>query len=96
MDGKVRIKGKEYPLRMSMGTMLRFKRLTGREVGDIGSSDMEGMITLIYACAAATCNADGIEFGLSLEDFADNLDPDSFTEASLSLFGAASAEKKSK
>lgn len=94
MEGKVKVGNREFPIRMNMGAMLRFKRLTGREVGELTNGDMEGMITLVYACTAAACNADGVEFGYTLEDFADNLEPESFSEASKIL--ADQAEKKSK
>lgn len=94
MEGKVKVGNREFPIRMNMGAMLRFKRLTGREVSELMNGDMEGMITLVYACTASACNADGVEFGYTLEDFADNLEPESFSEASKIL--ADQAEKKSK
>ena len=94
MEGKVKVGDREFPIRMNMGAMLRFKRLTGREVSELMNGDMEGMITLVYACTASACNADGVEFGYTLEDFADNLEPESFSEASKIL--ADQAEKKSK
>ena len=94
MEGKVKVGNREFPIRMNMGAMLRYKRLTGREVSELMNGDMEGMITLVYACTASACNADGVEFGYTLEDFADNLEPESFSEASKIL--ADQAEKKSK
>lgn len=94
MEGKIRVKDLDYPLRLNMGAMLRFKRITGKEVSELRESDVEGMITLVYCCTAAACNADGVEFAYTLEDFADNLEPESFSDASIAL--ASSAEKKRK
>jgi len=94
MESTVRVKDRDYPLRLNMGAMLRFKRITGREVGELRDSDVEGAITLVYCCTAAACNADGVEFGYTLEDFADNLEPESFSKASSALY--ESAEKKRK
>ena len=34
---KVKLYGKEYPSRMTMGAMIDFKRQTGKDVNDIGA-----------------------------------------------------------
>lgn len=32
-------------------------------------------MVFLWCCTASACNADGVEFGMGLEDFADRLDP---------------------
>jgi hypothetical protein len=72
---EVNINGKAYPCRPTMGAMLRFKNETGREVTDIdgGFSDL---CTYLWCCVASACKKDGVEFNLSLMDFADSIDPE--------------------
>lgn len=75
----VKVNGKEYPCKIRMGAMLRFKRATGRDISEMSATDTSDLITFLWCCVASACNADGVEFGLSLEDFADGLDYDSLT-----------------
>lgn len=71
---EVQVKGKSYPCRLTMGAMLRFKELTGREVSDIASDGLTDMVKFIFCCTVSACKADGVELGMSLEDFADSID----------------------
>ena len=64
--------GKEYPCRQTMGAMLRFKRETGREVTDM-TDGVSDLCTYLYCCVVSACMADGVEFGMGLTEFADNL-----------------------
>lgn len=83
---KITVSGKEYPCRQTMGAMLRFKRETGREV-----SDMEGgltdLCTYLYCCVASASAADGVEFGMTLTQFADVLAPADLQEWAQALGG---------
>ena len=72
----ITINGKEYPCRVTMGAMLRFKRETGHDVSQLDERDVSDLITLLWCCVASASKADGVEFRLSLLDFADRLDPD--------------------
>lgn len=72
---RIRIKGKEYPVRMTLGALLRFKRETGKDVGEIQKTDIADMVILLWCCVASACKSDGMDFGLSLEQFADCLEP---------------------
>ena len=45
---KVKLYGKEYPSRMTMGAMIDFKRQTGKDVNDIGA-ELE-LLTLFMFC----------------------------------------------
>lgn len=69
----ITINGREFPCRVTMGAMLRFKRQTGKDISQVESTDMTGLITFLYCCVASACNADGVEFGLDLDTFADSL-----------------------
>lgn len=77
---KLNINGKEYPCRVTMGAMLRFRNETGHDVSAMRDGDTAELVTFLYCCVASACNADGVEFGFSLTDFADRLDPEMVTE----------------
>ena len=74
------IDGKEYPARLNLGAMLRFRRETGHDVNAMTNDDISDMITLLWCCVASECNAEKVEFGYSLMDFADRIDPALITE----------------
>ena len=69
---EITIYGKKLPMRITMGAMLRFKRMTGKDVEEI-SNDVTLMVTFMYCCVASACNADGVEFGMDLDKFADGI-----------------------
>lgn len=71
----IRIDGKAYPCRQTMGAMLRFKKETGKEVTEINGS-LSDTCAYLYCCTASACKKDGIKFDMSLMDFADSLTPD--------------------
>lgn len=71
----VRIDGKEYPCRVTMGAMVRFKRKTGFDVSKLDPTDMEGLMAFIWCCVVSACRADSVEFDMDFEDFADRLTP---------------------
>ena len=80
---KLKINGETYPVRLTLGAMLRFKRETGLEVSEMGDQ-VSLMVTLMWCCTLSACRADGIPFDLSEEQFADSLTPDhlkAFSEA---------------
>ena len=69
---EITIYGKNLPMRMTMGAMLRFKRMTGNDVEEIGN-DVTLLVTFMYCCVASACNADGKEFNMDLDKFADGM-----------------------
>ena len=71
----ITVGGRELPARPTMGAMLRFKRETGRDVSEIGN-ELSDILTYLYCCVASACKVDGIEFTMSLMDFADALEPE--------------------
>lgn len=70
---------RKYPMRMTMGAMLRFKRETDRDVSEIGT-DVSLMVTFLFCCVASACNADGVAFDLDIDKFADGLGMDMLNE----------------
>jgi len=72
---EVTINGKAYPCRQTMGAMLRFKQETGKEVTEIDGG-LSDMCTFLWCCIASACKADGVDFDMSLMEFADSLTPE--------------------
>lgn len=70
------INGKSYPCKQTMGAMLRFKQETGKEVTEIGQGDLTDLCTYLWCCVVSACKAEGVEFGMTLMDFADSLGTD--------------------
>lgn len=64
-----------FPHRVTMGAMLRFKRETGRDFSEVGEKDIEALVVFMWCCTVSACKADGVDFGLSLEDYADMAEP---------------------
>ncbi len=84
-----------------MGAMLRFKRETGKEVTEIDAGSLSDFCTYLWCCVVSACSADGIDFGLSLLEFADSIVPGeleswvrSLSDQS-SVTGVSDGEKKS-
>jgi len=76
MQVKIKVNGKTYPCRPTMGAMLRFKQETGREVTQIDGNSISDLCTYLWCCIVSASQADGKPFELSLMDFADNISPD--------------------
>jgi len=97
---KIKIGEKEYPARVTMGTLREYKKLTGKDVEQIGGSSDIG--EFLFACTVSTCRAEKVEFTLGVDDFVDQLEfgpsADLFTalleEAGMSA--NAQPEKKSR
>lgn len=77
---RITIDGKEYPCRITMGAMVRFKNETGKDVSKMDTTDVVELVTFLWCCIASASKADGVEFGMSLMDFADRIAPDTITE----------------
>ena len=68
---KVIINGTSYPCRQTMGAMLRFNRETGKEVTDLKPDSITDLVTYLWCCITSACKHDGIDFDMTLMDFAD-------------------------
>lgn len=71
---EIKVNGKAYPCRQTMGAMLRFKQETGKEIDAIGNN-VSLICTFLYCCVVSACKHDGIEFSMPLMDFADSISP---------------------
>lgn len=76
---RILINGKEYPCRITMGAMMRFKNETGHDVSKMDTTDVVEQVTLLWCCIVSASKADDVEFGIGLMDFADMLDPETLT-----------------
>lgn len=71
----ISIKGVSYPCRITMGAMLRFKRTTGKDVTDLDEKNLADLVAFVWSCTSSACSADGVNFDLSVDQFADCLEP---------------------
>lgn len=96
---QVTINGVDYPCRPTMGAMLRFKKETGKEITEITDKSFTDLCTYLYCCVASASAADGVNFSMSLLDFADALSPEAMTEWAAQMqpdnTNAGEVEKKS-
>ena len=76
---EVTINGAAYPCRPTMGAMLRFKKETGKEVTEITSNSLTDLCAYLYCCVVSASAADGVDFKMSLMEFADALNPEDMT-----------------
>ena len=76
---EVVINGTAYPCCPTMGAMLRFKKETGKEVTEITSNSLTDLCAYLYCCVASASAADGVDFKMSLMEFADALNPEDMT-----------------
>ena len=96
MFKEITIRDKAYPCRVTMGSILRFKRETGKELSDAKSRSVEDSIVFIWCCVKSACNADKVEFALSLDDFADSLDPEDMEKFLSDIQNDAPTDSKKK
>ena len=89
---EITVNGKHYPCRQTMGAMLRFKQETGREITEIEQGSFSDICTFLWCCVVSACKHDGIQFDLSLMDFADSINPDDMTAWNEAINGDAPAE----
>jgi hypothetical protein len=75
----IRIKGKQYPCYMTMGAIVYFKRLAGKDISRMNPTDVEENLMVLYCVVRAASRAEGVEFDAdfgSYEDFANAITPD--------------------
>lgn len=71
----IQVGDRVYPFRMTLGAMIRFKRVTGKDLAreELDSGNIEEVAQLLYACLASASVADRIPFSLTFDEFCDNL-----------------------
>lgn len=95
MMKKIKVYGKEYPMRMTMGVMRRFKQETGMEVSEM-TAEVSLMVVFLYCCVASACNADDVAFDLDIDKFADGLEMDKLADFVETMQQDAEGSKKKK
>lgn len=71
----VTLRGKTYPCYVTMGALRRFRRATGHAATTIDTDDPDESVTFMYCCVASACAAEGVEFDIDADLFADLLRP---------------------
>lgn len=92
---KIKIYGKEYPVRITMGAMRRYKRETGQDVSLMGN-DVDLLVIFMFCCVASACNADDVPFELDMDKFADGLDMNDLSGFAESMAPKEEGSKKKK
>jgi hypothetical protein len=85
------IDGKNYPVRITMGALVNFKRGRGVDFAAERANDMEDICYFMYECVRSACRVDRIDFALSFEEFIDKISP-----AELLLFQNQNGEEEDK
>ena len=70
------IRGKEYPCRVTMGAMVRYKAQTGKDISTMQDGVLAAMVLFIWCFVAAAFNADDVAFDMDYQKFADSIEPD--------------------
>lgn len=76
---KLTVGGREYPCRVTMGAMVRFKHTAGKDVGEMNQDDVGELVQFIYCCVQSASKADDVAFDMDFEAFADALEPAALT-----------------
>lgn len=88
------IGGKEYPFRMTMGALMRFKREVGKDVSRMDANDLTENLILIWCCIVSACVVDNVPFELSAQELADRLEPQDVATMVQELTTGTEEEKK--
>ena len=73
---KIKVGDKEFPCRVTMGAMVRFKNESGKDVSKLEKTNISELVLFVYCCVKSACNADKVEFDYDFESFADLMEPD--------------------
>ncbi len=90
---KIKLYGNEYPMRVTMGSMIAFKRETGKDISEIGN-DLEMLTIFMFCCVRSACRADGIDFPVDFETFADGMDLTDFNNFQQNMTAGGKSSKK--
>ena len=79
---KIKIQGKEYPVRLTIGAMVAYKRDTGEDFTQFRGDDMEKLGCIIFHAVRTACKSDGVAFPFDKpDDMIDYVDMDQATAA---------------
>lgn len=89
----IKVGGKEFPCRLTMGAMLQFKRTVGKDVSQMDWKDVEELLMLMWCCVSSASRADNIEFPIDFPMFCDLVSPADIAKWNSTI--AEANEKKS-
>ncbi len=71
----VTVDGKEYPIKMTMGALIRFEQETGKPFSseNLSTSDVAAMM---WCCLKSACDHDKVPFDIAAKDFPDCVSAD--------------------
>lgn len=93
MKKEIEIAGKRYPVRVTMGALVRFRQMQGKEVSEMDENSSEDVCAYVYCILVSACNADNVEFGYDFLSFCDIVDLPKINEVS-QMLADTSDEKK--
>lgn len=96
MNTQVTSNGKTYPSRVTMGALVRFKRITGKDVSQITGQDIAELAQFMYCCVESACRADGVPFEMDFDTFADGISLEDFTSFQQQQLNPSDEGKKKK
>lgn len=73
---KIKVGDKDFPCRVTMGAMVRFKNESGKDVSKLEKTNISELVLFVYCCVKSACNADKVEFDYDFQSFADLMEPD--------------------
>lgn len=68
---EITVDGTAYPFVQTMGAMLRFKDVTGKDFSEFDASKTSDTVAWIWCCAVSGSKREGKQFPLSMEEMAD-------------------------
>ncbi len=96
---KIKVEGKEYPMRATMGAMDIFKKETGKDPSEMNQESPVEVTVFIYGCVKSACRKDKVDFPYTLEEFMDSVDVDtilSWADELSALTDSGNEESKKK
>lgn len=81
----IEIDGKNYPCRVTMGALLRYRQQTGEDVSDLKSDNVTGVFTFLWCCIKSASDADGVSMPWGVMEMADKVSPEQFAQWSRSM-----------
>ena len=72
---RIMIQGTQYPFRLTIGAMMRYKELTGEDFSQFKGDDMQKVAVIIQCGIRSACRAEGVPVPqVSLEELMDYID----------------------
>lgn len=90
---KIEIGGKQYPCRITMGALRRYKQIEGEDISQMGN-DTAKVGTLLFCAVQSACKADGVPFDDDIDTFADRVDLTTIGDFANAITGAGEGKKK--